>query len=77
MSIKIYPFDYQPKPKRNLVKKTLLREALNLLGAAFIIAGIVSVLVVGILGFLTGCGETYIDANGERHPYVCFWDDIE
>jgi hypothetical protein len=28
-------------------------------------------LAVAIIEWMAGCGETYIDANGQRHPYEC------
>lgn len=29
------------------------------------------VLVVGVIEYLAGCGETYIDAEGQRHQNEC------
>jgi hypothetical protein len=44
-----------------------MRFLLNLLGCAAIAAA----LTVFAIEFIVGCGETYVDANGERHQYEC------
>ena len=28
-------------------------------------------LAVAIIEWMAGCGETYVDANGQRHQYEC------
>ena len=43
------------------VGKMLLALALGLLMAAF------------LLEWMVGCGETYVDAKGERHEYQCLF----
>jgi hypothetical protein len=30
-------------------------------------------LTVLIMEWMAGCGETYVDANGERHQYECLF----
>lgn len=41
------------------------------------VIGAVLMVVIALLGavllieWFAGCGETYIDANGERHAYEC------
>jgi len=34
----------------------------------FFFAGFIAVIAIE---WFAGCGETYIDANGERHAYEC------
>lgn len=31
----------------------------------------VAMATVALIEFLSGCGETYIDAKGQRHAYGC------
>jgi hypothetical protein len=40
---------------------------LNLIGSLVIAAG----LMVIFIEWIAGCGETYVDAKGERHAYEC------
>lgn len=44
-----------------------MRFLLNLIGLVIIAAG----LTVFAVEFIVGCGETYVDAKGERHQYEC------
>jgi hypothetical protein len=44
-----------------------MRFLLNLIGSLILAAG----LTVLLIEFIVGCGETYVDANGERHAYEC------
>ena len=42
----------------------------------FVIAATLAVtfgilMAVVIIEWMAGCGETYVDANGERHQYEC------
>jgi hypothetical protein len=46
---------------------SVLKQALTLLG--MLAFGLM--FAVLFVEFMAGCGETYIDAKGERHQYEC------
>ncbi len=55
------------KPRR------VLPRVLSFIGslmAAVIFAGF---LVIAIMEWMAGCGETYVDANGVRHQHECLF----
>lgn len=45
----------------------VLQWVINTVAAVVFAAG----LTVLLLEFIVGCGETYLDAQGERHRYEC------
>ncbi len=47
--------------------RSILKFLLNLIGSLVIAAG----LMVIFIEWIAGCGETYVDAKGERHAYEC------
>ena len=49
------------------------RRVGHILGAIALTAGVATLLVFMTLGWLSGCGELYTDAHGERHMHECIW----
>lgn len=47
--------------------KRLIKQALTMLG----MAAMSLVFAVVFIEWMAGCGETYIDAKGQRHQYEC------
>ncbi len=64
------------RPAGRSVNDTILKRVARWLTTvaavtAFAVLGAVFLLIV--LEWLSGCGETYIDANGERHAHECIF----
>lgn len=59
------------RPSGRGFRRSKLKDILNYTLAIlmFLVAGIF--FGVLLLEWFAGCGETYIDANGERHAYEC------
>jgi hypothetical protein len=52
-------------------QRRVLPRAVSIIGAvicAVLMAGFFAVLLVE---WMAGCGETYVDAKGQRHQYEC------
>lgn len=49
----------------------MIKAFLSFLVGAVVMAMFSLVLVVGVIEYLAGCGETYIDAEGKRHQNEC------
>jgi hypothetical protein len=61
------------KPMGVSINDSLLKRVLRGIGAVllmFLFSAFTTLLVVE---WLVGCGETYVDAKGERHPYECLF----
>jgi len=59
------------RPSGRGFRRSKVRDMLN-----YIIGGLIMFFFAGFIAVIAiewfaGCGETYIDANGERHAYEC------
>ena len=50
-----------------------MRKVLSFIGSAILMVVFAGFLTVLIMEWMAGCGESYIDANGERHQYECLF----
>lgn len=48
-----------------------MRSILNFLLSTAAIVLFVALCTVVMIEWMSGCGETYVDAKGERHAYEC------
>jgi hypothetical protein len=53
------------KPRR------VLPKVLTIIGSTIAMVAFAGFLAVAIIEWMAGCGETYVDANGQRHQYEC------
>ena len=51
----------------------MMRKVLSFIGSAILMVVFAGFLTVLIMEWMAGCGESYIDANGERHQYECLF----
>ena len=61
------------KPMGVSINDSLFKRVLHGIGAVllmFLFSAFTTLLVVE---WLVGCGETYVDAKGVRHPYECLF----
>lgn len=59
------------RPSGRGFRRSKVKDILNyIIGGLtmFFFAGVMAVIAIE---WFAGCGETYIDANGERHAYEC------
>lgn len=67
-------FRFKPiKPMGMSINDSLFRRVLRGIGTVllmFLFSAFTTLLVVE---WLVGCGETYVDAKGVRHPYECLF----
>lgn len=67
-------FRFKPiKPMGVSINDSLFKRVLRGIGAVllmFLFSAFTTLLVVE---WLVGCGETYVDAKGVRHPYECLF----
>ena len=59
------------RPSGRGFRRSKVKDMLN-----YIIGGLIMFFFAGFIAVIAiewfaGCGETYIDANGERHAYEC------
>jgi len=59
------------RPSGRGFRRSKVKDILN-----YIIGGLIMFFFAGFIAVIAiewfaGCGETYIDANGERHAYEC------
>lgn len=59
------------RPSGRGFRRSKVKDILN-----YIIGGLIMFFFAGFMAVIAiewfaGCGETYIDANGERHAYEC------
>ena len=53
------------KPRR------VLPKVLTIIGSTIAMVAFAGFLAVAIIEWMAGCGETYVDANGQRHQHEC------
>jgi hypothetical protein len=53
------------KPRR------VLPKVLSFIGTTIAMVAFAGFLAVIIIEWMAGCGETYVDANGQRHQHEC------
>ena len=61
------------KPMGVSINDTLFKRVLHVVAKVllmFLFSAFTTLLVVE---WLVGCGETYVDAKGVRHPYECLF----
>lgn len=51
----------------------MMRKVLSFIGSVMLMIAFAGFLTVLIMEWMAGCGETYVDANGERHQYECLF----
>lgn len=61
------------KPMGVSVNDTILKRVLRWLATVAAVTAFAVLGAVFLLEWMAGCGETYIDAKGERHEYECLF----
>ena len=61
------------KPMGVSVNDTILKRVLRWLATVAVVTACAVVFAVVVLDWMVGCGETYIDAKGERHEHECLF----
>lgn len=51
----------------------MMRKVLSFIGSVIFMAVFAGFLTILIMEWMAGCGESYVDANGERHQYECLF----
>jgi len=52
-----------------------MRKLIEVLVSILIVTAFSTIMVVAILEWLAGCGESYTDAYGVRHQHECLFID--
>ncbi len=55
------------KPRR------VLPKVLTFIGTTIAMVAFAGFLAIVIMEWMAGCGESYVDANGQRHQYECLF----
>jgi len=58
---------------RSVNDPPLWLKVLKALGVGVLSIGLLALFLLIVLEWFSGCGETYIDANGERHAHECIF----
>lgn len=61
------------KPMGVSVNDTLLKRVVRWLATVAAVAAFAVLGAIVLLEWMAGCGETYIDANGEQHAHECIF----
>lgn len=61
------------KPMGVSVNDTILKRVLRWLATVAVVTAFGLLGAVFLLEWMAGCGETYIDAKGERHANECLF----
>jgi len=59
------------KPMGVSVNDSLAKRLIRWVLTALLTVGFALFFAVLFIEWMAGCGETYVDANGERHQYEC------
>ena len=51
----------------------VLKRIVEVVMGAITVVAVAGFLVVAIMEWMAGCGETYVDANGVRHMNECLF----
>lgn len=61
------------RPFGRPIREPLWLRCVKWLGKMLLALALGLLMVVFLLEWMAGCGETYIDAKGERHAYECIF----
>lgn len=61
------------KPMGVSVNDSILKRVVRWLATVAAVTAFAVLGAIVLLEWFSGCGETYIDANGERHAHECIF----
>jgi hypothetical protein len=59
------------RPSGRGFRRSKVKDILNYIIGGLSMLVFAACVAVMVIEWFAGCGETYIDANGERHAYEC------